>query len=444
MEKNLASSDPVSAGAWSAHDAPLAGAASPSRADSRAGSSADSRTGSSADSSADSSVYRWVALFIVWAAFLLSYVDRVAWSTVAAPVGSSLGITVSMLGAFVTAFYGGYVVANVVGGILTDFLGGRLMLTLALLPLGVLTFSFGYTHSLAFGIVIQAAMGFAAGADYSAGMKIIPAWFTRDRGRAMGLYTTATSLAVVLANAIVPSFSARHGWANAFHMLGIVTFVWGIVALVLLRNRPSNQPAPPRNTAKEMLGLLRHRDLIVLAIAGCGGLWATVGFGAWSNALMTRQYGISPIVAGSIIASFGIGAVIAKPTLGWISDLPRVSRKWMSIACLVAFTIALLVFGYCSTVREFYLIAPILGAFSFGYLPVLMAQVSDASGKRLAGASAGWTNAIWQTGSALSPLAVGSVYGATHSFSMSLFTLAIGPAIAVVAMLFVSPRIARE
>ncbi|HEY2020836.1 MFS transporter [Paraburkholderia sp.] len=99
-------------------------------------------------------------------------------------------------------------VANIVGGILTEFFGGRLMLTLALLPLGVLTFSFGFTQSLAFGIVIQATMGFAAGADYSAGMKIIPAWFTRDRGRAMGLYTTATSLAVVLANAIVPSFSS--------------------------------------------------------------------------------------------------------------------------------------------------------------------------------------------------------------------------------------------
>jgi MFS family permease len=139
------------------------------------------------------SPYRWVALFIVWAAFLLSYVDRVAWSTVAAPVGASLGIEVSLLGAFVTAFYAGYVVANIIGGMLTDFLGGRAMMTFALLPLGVLTFFFGETTSLTMGILIQLAMGLAAGADYSAGMKVIPAWFTRDRGRAMGIYTTATS-----------------------------------------------------------------------------------------------------------------------------------------------------------------------------------------------------------------------------------------------------------
>ncbi|MEX3634169.1 nitrate/nitrite transporter [Paraburkholderia sp. BR14320] len=419
MEKNLASSEGMSASVWATNAAREA-------------------------SSADTNPYRWVALFIVWAAFLLSYVVRVAWSTVAAPVGASLGISVSMLGAFVTAFYAGYVLANVVGGMLTDLLGGRAMLTLALLPLGVLTFTFGYTHSLAFGIVIQAAMGFAAGADYSAGMKIIPAWFTRDRGRAMGLYTTATSLAVVIANAVVPSFSARHGWSNAFHMLGIVTFAWGVVTLLLLKNRPSNEAKPARNSLQDMLGLLRNRNLIALSIAGCGGLWATVGFAAWSNALMTRQYGIAPIVAGSIVASFGIGAVIAKPTLGWISDLPGVSRRMMSIGCLIAFTIALLVFGYCSTAHQFYLVAPILGAFSFGYLPVLMAQVSDASGKRLAGASAGWTNAIWQSGSAVSPMVVGSLYGASHSFMLALITLAIGPAIAVVAMFFVNPHIARE
>jgi sugar phosphate permease len=191
-------------------------------------------------------------------------------------------------------------------------------------------------------------------------------------------------------------------------------------------------------------GLLKNRNLIFLAIAGCGGLWATVGFGAWGNALMTKQYGISPVVAGSITAWFGVGAVIAKPTLGWVSDLRNVSRKLISILCLLAFSAALLVFGRCSTAAQFYLVAPLLGAFAFGYTPVLMAQVSDASGKRSAGAGAGLTNAIWQSGSAISPLAVGHVYGQTHSFLLALLTLALGPLVGVVALLFVSPGVARE
>lgn len=383
--------------------------------------------------------YRWLVLFVVWGAFLLSYVDRVAWSSVAAPVGQSLGIPVAMLGAFVTAFYIGYVVANVIGGVLTDRFGGRATLTLALIPLGMATFCFSYTRSLSMGIAIQLAMGLFAGADYSAGVKIISAWFGQERGRAMGIYTTATSLAVVIANAMIPLMSLTFGWGNAFRFLGAVTCAWAVLTLLSIRDTPRKQR---RTTIKraDIASLLKDRNLILLAIAGCGGLWGTVGFGAWGNALMTRQYGISPVTAGSIAAWFGIGAVIAKPLLGWLSDVRRGARRQLSIACLFGFAAMLTVFGQASTVSEFYLIAPLLGATAFGYTPLLIAQVTEVSGEGLAGAAAGMTNAIWQMGSALSPLLVGQVYAGTHSFVLALAALAVGPLIGALTMFLVTPR----
>jgi sugar phosphate permease len=383
--------------------------------------------------------YRWVVLFVTWVAFLLSYVDRVAWSTVAAPVGQTLGLSLSMLGAFITAFYIGYVVANVVGGFLTDTFGGRLTLTFALVPLGIATYCFSYTRSLSSGVVLQLAMGMAAGADYSAGVKILTSWFGKERGKAMGIYTTATSLAVVIANATVPLLSQEYGWGVAFRILGGITFAWAIVTFLTLRDSPLRVPYA-RITRGEVRALLRNRNLILLAFAGFGGLWGTVGYGAWSNALMTKQYGISPIVAGSIAAWFGVGAVLAKPTLGWLSDLSNRLRKPMSIACLVGFAILLVVFGQCSTTAQFYMIAPILGALAFGYTPLLMAEITTASGSKAAGAAAGLTNAIWQLGSALAPMMVGQVYGQTRSFSLALATLAAGPIVAAVILLFLRPQ----
>jgi MFS family permease len=292
--------------------------------------------------------------------------------------------------------------------------------------------------------VIQFAMGFAAGADYSAGMKIIAAWFGNDRGRAMGIYTTATSLAVVIANATVPSLSQLYGWANAFRLLAAITFAWALVCLLVLRDSPNGAAPLARITGRDVVGLVKNRNLVLLAIAGCGGLWATVGFGAWGNALMTKQYGISPVVAGSITALFGIGAVIAKPTLGWLSDIlseiRNGARKLISILCLSAFAAMLVVFGQCSTLTQFYLVAPVLGAVAFGYTPVLMALVSHASGRSSAGSGAGLTNAIWQSGSALSPLAVGHVYGLIHSFPIALLTLAIGPVVGVMALILLPSK----
>jgi sugar phosphate permease len=383
--------------------------------------------------------YRWAILFVVWVAFLLSYVDRVAWSTVAAPVGHSLGISVAMLGAFVTAFYVGYVIANVVGGILTDTVGGRRTLIWALVPLGIATFCFSFTQSLTTGFAFQFVMGVAAGADYSAGVKIITSWFGKDRGRALGLYSTATSLAVVIANAIVPSLATAYTWQTAFRSLGTATFFWALVCFLLLRDSPQKVP-PARITRSEVASLVKNRNLILLALAGCGALWATVGFAAWGNALMTKQYGVSPVTAGSITALFGVGAVIAKPLLGWLSDLLNGATKLVSIVCLLCFASMLLVFAQCSTVTQFYLVAPFLGAVAFGYTPVLIAQVTQASGAKSAGAAAGLTNAVWQSGSAMAPIVVGQVYASTHSVLFALLTLAAGPVCGAVLLLFVNLR----
>ena len=101
---------------------------------------------------------KWLALFIVWGAFLATYVLRTAWSTIAAPVGDSLGFSVAMLGSFVTAFYIGYVVANVLAGFFTDMFGGRTMLLVSLIPLAVLTYAFGHIETLMMGIIIQLLM----------------------------------------------------------------------------------------------------------------------------------------------------------------------------------------------------------------------------------------------------------------------------------------------
>ncbi|MEC5408598.1 MFS transporter [Paraburkholderia sp. MPAMCS5] len=405
------------------------------------------RTGAAANACTDTAsitetkppAYRWVVLFVVWIAFLLSYVDRVAWSTVAAPVGHSLGISVALLGAFVTAFYVGYVLANITGGLITDTIGGKRTLVWAMIPLGIATFGFSFTRNLTVGFAVQFVMGIAAGADYSAGVKIITAWFGKDRGRAIGLYSTATSLALVIANAIVPSLATAFSWQTAFRALGAVTFAWAIVCVLLLRDSPL-KALSVRISRREIGELVKNRNLVLLAFAGCGALWATVGFGAWGNALMTKQYGIAPVVAGSISALFGVGAVIAKPLLGWGSDLLRGRTKLLAIGVLLCFSAMLLVFAQCSTVLQFYLVAPFLGAVAFGYTPVLIAQVTQASGVKFAGAAAGLTNAVWQSGSAIAPIAVGQVYASTHSFFMALLTLAVGPVCGAVLLIFVNLR----
>jgi sugar phosphate permease len=91
--------------------------------------------------------YRWVVLAVAFAAFLVTFLDRLAWANANLFAGKSLGIPIAALGAFVTAFYVGYVSASALGGFVADRIGPRRMLFLALAPLAVATFLFGFTSS---------------------------------------------------------------------------------------------------------------------------------------------------------------------------------------------------------------------------------------------------------------------------------------------------------
>jgi sugar phosphate permease len=380
--------------------------------------------------------YRWAILFICWLSFLFSFIDRLAWANVSVSVGASLGLPVAALGIFVTAFYIGYVVCNVVGGLLSDRVGGRLTLSLSMLALGICTFLFGLTASIRMGLVLQALMGLAAGADYASCVKLIVDWFDHHtRGRAMGLLLIASSLSVVLTNAIVPTLAKSLGWQFVYHLLGAITFAIGILALVLLRDRPNG--APPA-ASPSLRPLFHNRNIILLSIAGFAGFWGTWGFAFWANALLIRAHGFSAVETGFIVSLVGVAAIIGKPLVGWFSDWLGGRPKWLVVATYVLFAVMLLIFGELNGKLAFQIAAPLLGIGAFVYSPLLAVMVADASGPALAGSATGMTAGLWQLGSVTVPLVVGLVYQATGSFLYAFATLAAGPALGAVCMLFVA------
>jgi len=398
---------------------------------------ASSATALTGISSSTRPARRWLVLSLAWLAFLLSYADRLAWSNVASSVGQGLGLPLAALGVFVTAFYIGYVASNLLGGLASDRVGPRLMLTFALLALGVSTFLFGYTRSITAGLAIQALMGLFAGADYATGVKLIAAWFERKaRGTAMGIFMTATSLGVVVTNLFVPPILASLHWDGVYRLLGSITIIGAILCYIGVRDRPDSVTEPQFNLA-DFAGLFRDRDLILVALSGFGAMWGTWGFAFWASTLMTRGRHLSTVEAGGIVAMFGTGAIISKPLIGILSDRLGGIRKIPVVICLLSFVAALLLFGTLRTKGEFRLLAPILGVTAFAYSPLLGAMVTETAGIRRAGSSAGVTNAFWQLGSVIVPIAVGVVFQATQSFNAAFMTLAAGPLLGACGLMLV-------
>ncbi|GHG54917.1 MFS transporter [Sinomonas cellulolyticus] len=393
--------------------------------------------------------YRWLILAACWASFTLTSIDRSTWGPASVFVGENLAVPIAGLGAFATAYYVGYVVTNVWSGFASDAFGGRIVLTISLLGAGVTMMLFGSVTSAAVGIAVQAVVGFFAGADYAAGIRLIVSWFkSKDLGLALGIFTTATSIGTAVANLVVPALITASGWRTSYLLFGAISVVLAIALFFTLRPGPllaERRQMVKGSFKRDAVGLVRNSNLLLTCLGGFGAFWGLYGFVTWANALMIKGKGVSPVTAGLVVAIAAFAAIAAKPVIGWVCDrFFGGARKIPSIVLLAVFTALLMVFGALDTPTAFLWAAPFLGFAAYGWSPLLVSLVPRIVPGTVSGSASGVANGIWQLGSVSAPLVVGAVFAASHSFESAFLALAAGPVVGLVILFFVRERRAEQ
>ncbi|GAA4544390.1 MFS transporter [Amycolatopsis samaneae] len=380
--------------------------------------------------------YRWVVLALCWLAFTMTVADHAVWGPTALSASAGLAWALAGLSVFVVGYYLGYLLFTAVGGFLTDWLGGRVIVGSSLVAGAALMVLFGQATSTAAGIVFQACVGLFAGASYSAGVKLIAQWFAPTRrGFATGVFMTATSLGTVLATTTAPLLVEWAGEQASYYVFGGASTLVAVLCLVFLRDGTAAGDRPGR--LPDPRPVVRDRDLLVLGAAGFGALWGASGFVTWAGVAMVRGGQVAPIQAGVVVTIFVIAAVVTKPLVGLASDLSGGKRKVPIIVALGGFVVTLLVFGAGSDLTAFLWTAPFLGIAAYASSPLMVALVPGLSGPARAGSASGLTNAMWQLGAVAAPLVVSAVFDATGSFFLVFATLAAGPFAGLLLMLLV-------
>ncbi|MBU2702966.1 MFS family permease [Sporomusaceae bacterium BoRhaA] len=105
---------------------------------------------------------------IVWFAFTLSFVDRLAWPPIMPLASKKLGLSAKQAGSYMTAFYTGYILTQIPGGLLTDRFGYRKVLLSSFLLMGLFTGLMGLTTSYEQGLVFRLLAGIGSGAVMAA------------------------------------------------------------------------------------------------------------------------------------------------------------------------------------------------------------------------------------------------------------------------------------
>ena len=211
--------------------------------------------------------YRWVILVLATATFLITFFIRFAWPPLIPAVVPVLKMTMSQAGAYMSAFYAGYLVTQIPAGLLADRFGVRLIIALSLIIEGISTYFMGSIGNYETGFVLRIVTGLGAGAVFGACSRAIMEWFpARERGTAFGIMFAAPSGGIVLASLVVTPLNAAIGWQGAFRVSGVIAIVVGII--VYLATRTSDQVKSSEGIFAGFPVVFGSKDLLLTALAG--------------------------------------------------------------------------------------------------------------------------------------------------------------------------------
>ncbi|WP_243675576.1 MFS transporter [Vulcanisaeta distributa] len=158
------------------------------------------------------------------ASFFMSYFSRLAWGIVSAY--SSLRPTVVEDGIVFSLFFIGYVVVQVPAGIISDRVSPKYVITISLIGLAVSSFVSGIANTMWVEYVASLFMGLSAGWIYPATVKLLTINFTGpELPVAMGYYSIAWPLSIVLAGATLPEVCTVLGWRWSYYIIALTSII---------------------------------------------------------------------------------------------------------------------------------------------------------------------------------------------------------------------------
>jgi sugar phosphate permease len=378
--------------------------------------------------------YRWIILTLTVFCFIMTFLIRFTWPPLIPVVVPLLKMSMTQAGAYMSAFYIGYVITQVPAGILADRFGVRIILASSLVLEGITTWGMGAVNTFEIGFWLRIATGLGAGAVYSACARALMEWFpVQERGTAFGIMLAAPSIGMVLANFLVPALNTSIGWRGAFEVIGIATAIIGIVLYFLIKADDSPKSAQP------LLGgfkvVFSSRDLLLTALAGFGLLWVELGIATWAVAHI-RKLGFGLVDAGMVLIWYGVGGIVAPVLSGWLSDVLK-NRKTIIIAAYILSVPTTVVFGYQTTLFALSVWAFIMGLAHWAGNPHLTILVSEYAGREWAATANGVANCFFQAAPIIGSIVMGWSIDVTGSFNTVWYIMAAGPLLGAVLLLFI-------
>jgi MFS family permease len=286
----------------------------------------------------------WWAVFVLFVAYTISFVDRTILSLLVEPLRRDLHISdtqISLLQGLAFAIF--YTTMGLPIAIWADRGSRRAIAAVGIFFWSLMTAACGLANT--FWQLFAARLGVGVGeaalspATYSLIADLFP---ENKRGRALGLFASGVNvgagLALLIGGAVVAlatkmgsidtPIGALRSWQVVFIVVGLPGVLVALLALTIYEPRRAHEVAPPATPPGTFRIFLRaHKAAICAHFIGfsiCG--LAFTGVSSWAPTFLIRHYGYTAAQAGK---SLGL-AVLIVGTLGALAG-GALSDRWVNL-----------------------------------------------------------------------------------------------------------------
>ena len=372
-------------------------------------------------------------LLLLFAAMLIGYAHRNAFSVAAPFIGEQLNLSKASIGLLLSAFFWVYSFMQMPAGWLVDRFGVRRAYALGFGFWSLMLAVTGLANGFAALIVLRVALGAGQAISFPATSRAVANWFQeRERGTVTAVYLTGVRFGAALISLIGAYVLGRYDWKLFFAITGLVPLIWLLPWMKFLGKwetpgaADTQQATTDKVSFLESLRLLKRRTVLGVFLGFFAYDYAWYVFITWLPGYLVMERGMTPAEMGVYSAVPYVAMSVIIVLSGLLSDWmvrrgyeERTIRKFfvivgMAVGCLIVpaglvadkmTAVWLLTVSLCG-----------LGIAS----PNTWTLTQAVCEKKIVGTVSGVQNFGGNLGGIIAPALTGFIAHVTHSFALAL------------------------
>jgi MFS family permease len=381
--------------------------------------------------------YGWVVILMGLLTTIAAHgFGRMAYTIILPAMKDGLKFDYTQLGLLGTGNFIGYLTMAIIGGFLAARFGTRIVISLALVFLGITLMLTGLAQSFGFALSMRFLTGLGNGAAYVPAMALGSAWFAmKRRGFATGIVSGGIGAGTLISGLLIPPILSAYGvegWRNAWYILGGVALAIAVVVFAFIRSRPDEKGLLPvgvseRDSSPEAPTGPKVSTLQWSAVYRKGSVWylglvyffygsSYIIYMTFFAAYLVKELGQTQAYAGGLWALVGALSTFCGVIWGAISD--RLGRSRGAALAYLVLGLSYIVYALVKTPFGFYLSAVLFGLTAWSIPTIMAAAAGDVVGPRLAPAGLGFITLFFGIGQAVAPAFGGYLADLSGSFTL--------------------------